>query len=287
MAAWPAQRRRLRLRRYLHRRSTGQDGDPFFLAIAARLENPETGNRRASGCRLRAPASSNLRSGDSGRRAIPGKAADHLEVADAICYDGTPNHRELAHGPSGTDLRRQSSPSPGNGRRVLDRGVPLTLATVETQVHLQAVIGYDEERGTLLDARPDAAGRPAVLVRAFPRPATARSALAGWPSCRAIALNCSWGSSFLRCSVRQASPIGDALEKHDRQGAAQEHKSLETAAGGHRLELMARHALASYDADPRRNAPRGGGVARALSRYTNLRLAQLALLHSGVVATHV
>ena len=43
----------------------------------------------------------------------------------------------------------------GRDRALIDRGVPFTLTTVETQSgHLQAVIGYDARRGTLLIRDP-------------------------------------------------------------------------------------------------------------------------------------
>ena len=134
-----------------------ESGEPFFLIIAGRLEGPEPGDRRVlldvgfvrQHHQTCAPAT---------LAAIArywGLPADHLAVADAICYDGTPNHRERSWAEQNGFLTLEFTVTWGAAVSLLDRGVPFTLTTVETQnSHLQAVIGYDQKRGTLLIRDP-------------------------------------------------------------------------------------------------------------------------------------
>ena len=258
-----------------------ESGDPFFLAIAARLESSEIGSRRAllevdfvrQHHKTCAPAT---------LAAIArywGKEADHLEVADAICYDGTPNHRERAWAERNGFVTAEFTVTWKTAIALLDRGVPFTVATVETQsAHLQAVIGYDEKRGTLLIRDPTLPADRQMLAEPF---------LARYRSVgpRGMALVPRDHAQLLDGLELPDAPhyngfyaLQIALEEHDRGQAALEHSSLERAARGHRLELMARHALAHYDSDP-------AGMLRAVEELlglypddTNLRLAQLALL---------
>lgn len=76
---------------------------------------------------------------------------DHLDIAAAICDEGTPWHKERgwaeAHGFIAREFRF--------GREILisliDRGIPFTLTTSwVTGAHLQACIGYDDRQGTAI-----------------------------------------------------------------------------------------------------------------------------------------
>ena len=84
-----------------------------------------------------------------------GKPAEHLEIAEEICYDGTPHTSErrwaLEHGFIAREFRVDWQ----SARALVDRGVPFTLTTVYPAfAHLQAVIGYDAVRGTLVIRDP-------------------------------------------------------------------------------------------------------------------------------------
>ena len=77
------------------------------------------------------------------------KPADHLQVAEEICYNGTSayNERKLAetHG----WVTREFTVTQQSAADLLARGVPFTLTTTYPGGgHLQAVIGVDEWRGT-------------------------------------------------------------------------------------------------------------------------------------------
>jgi tetratricopeptide (TPR) repeat protein len=80
-----------------------------------------------------------------------GNEAEHLEIADAICFDGTQYHaeRNWAEG-EGYEVAEFTMDWPTT-IALIDRGVPFTLSTVEPgSGHLQAVIGYDQSREVLL-----------------------------------------------------------------------------------------------------------------------------------------
>ena len=84
-----------------------------------------------------------------------GRPADHREVAEEICYDGTPDHRQRSWAERNGYVAREFTVTWESACALLDRGIPFTLTTVETQsAHLQAVIGYDARRGTLLFRDP-------------------------------------------------------------------------------------------------------------------------------------
>ncbi|MEM9415319.1 MAG: tetratricopeptide repeat protein [Planctomycetota bacterium] len=80
-----------------------------------------------------------------------GREAEHLEIADAICYDGTPYHAERTWAQEQGYTVREFTITPDAAAALIDRGIPFAYSTVEpTNAHLQAVIGYDNVRGTLL-----------------------------------------------------------------------------------------------------------------------------------------
>ncbi len=80
-----------------------------------------------------------------------GMEFDHLAIADAICYDGTPWHKERAwaesHGFCATEFRLTHAIAVA----LIDRGIPFTLTTESiSSGHLQACIGYDDRQEILL-----------------------------------------------------------------------------------------------------------------------------------------
>lgn len=77
------------------------------------------------------------------------KPADHLEVAEDICYDGTPAHHERKWAENHGWVVREFTVTERSAAELLDRGIPFTFTTVSPgNSHLQAVIGYDGRRGT-------------------------------------------------------------------------------------------------------------------------------------------
>jgi cellulose synthase operon protein C len=129
-------------------------GDGFHKSMAARLREPGARERRR--VRLNVPfirqhhmtcAPATLAS----LAAYWNQSHDHLEIANAICHDGTPWHKQrqwaLEHGFDAREFRLTKDVL----RELIDRGLPFTLTTqAATSSHLQACIGYDERCGVVL-----------------------------------------------------------------------------------------------------------------------------------------
>ncbi len=84
-----------------------------------------------------------------------GKSADHLEVAEEICYDGTSDYKERLWAEQQGWHVRVFRADWDVTRKLIDNGFPFALATVEpTSAHLQAVVGYDSRAGTIIIRDP-------------------------------------------------------------------------------------------------------------------------------------
>ena len=178
------------------------------------------------------------------------RPAEHLEIAEEICYDGTSLYNERNWARQQGFVTREFTVDWDVARALLDAGVPFTLATVYTAAgHLQAVIGYDELRGTLLIRDPnarthaeyDAESLFASHQSSGPRgmlllPAEEKSRLDGivLPD-RSI-----WDASFA---------VSDALERHQRDEAQRIVTQMIEKLPQHRLSITAQRSLAHYDAD--------------------------------------
>lgn len=80
-----------------------------------------------------------------------GKEAEHLEIADQICFDGTPYHAERQWAEEAGYKAIEFTIDAKSAIALVDRGVPFTLSTVEPgNAHLQSIIGYDTNREVLL-----------------------------------------------------------------------------------------------------------------------------------------
>src|SRR5262249_4160554 len=228
-------------------------GEPFFKTLAPRLEDPNSEDRRVrldvgfvrQHHQTCAPATLAALARFWDRPAGP------LEGADEICYDGTPDHRQRSWADRNGYLAREFTVTWDSARGLLDRGVPFTLTTVETQsAHLQAVIGYDARRGTFLIRDPSLPYAGEALAQAF---------LDRYRSVgpRGMALVPLEPAGRLEGLALPDAPLYDhlhelqvALREHDRDRAATAYEALRAAAPGHRLFLHARCLLAHYDADP-------------------------------------
>ena len=81
--------------------------------------------------------------------------AEHLAVAEQICYDGTPSHSERNWAEQNGWVAREFKVSLDSARQLLERGVPFAFTTVHpANAHEQAVIGCDDLRGSLLVRDP-------------------------------------------------------------------------------------------------------------------------------------
>lgn len=207
-----------------------------------------------------------------------GRGADHVEVAQAICYDGTPQASERAWAEAQGFVVRECRLDLPTAHALIDAGVPFALATQEVGGgHLQAVVGYDRLRGTLLIRDPSLAlhaeyeaetllqqqqsNGPRALVLVPPEH---RARLDGIVLPEAAA----WD---------QGHALLAALQRHDRPAALTALQRLETDHPDSDRTLHARRHLALYDGDE----PRILAATEALlARYPDDRNLQLSRLSS-------
>lgn len=176
--------------------------------------------------------------------------ADHDEVADAICYDGTPDWRERRWAETAGFHTREFRVTWDTVVALLDRGLPFTLTTTAAESgHLQAVIGYEAARRLVSIRDP---GSP--YVRAALAEGLLRSQEAHGP--RGMVLVPRDRQHLLDGIVlAEAEDYDDlhqvslALNRHDRPAASQALDRLVARATEGRLTLIARRALAAYDSD--------------------------------------
>ncbi|MCF7733986.1 MAG: C39 family peptidase [Akkermansiaceae bacterium] len=78
------------------------------------------------------------------------KDHDHLTIANAICHEGTPWHKERQWAEENGFDTREFRLTADAVRALIDRGVPFTLTTqAATSAHLQTCTGYDERIGII------------------------------------------------------------------------------------------------------------------------------------------
>ena len=178
------------------------------------------------------------------------KKAEHLELADEICYDGTPAHKERIWANRNGWETREFTVNWENTAELINRGVPFTLATVQPgNGHLQAVVGYDEKRRTFLVRDP--------FYQHFAE-YSAEELLESQKSSgpRGMALVPRKNAELLRdLELRESRQydfqfaVDDALENHDREKAAAALSAMEKEFPEHRLTWAAHWTLARYDAN--------------------------------------
>ncbi len=214
-----------------------------------------------------------------------GRPAEHLDIVEAICYDGTPHHSQRRWASEQGWIVREFTVEWKAAQALIDAGLPFTIThTYPGGAHLAAVIGYDALRGTLLIRDPMQRTCAEFAAEAFfsgqapqgPRgmvlaPASKAPALAEIPLPEAELYD-------LHHKVQEA------LVHHRRDEAESAAAALEELAPGHRLPISARMSLASYDRDEETTLAM---IERMLSIYPddpNLHLAKARSL--GVLAPH-
>ena len=181
-----------------------------------------------------------------------GKEADHLGVAEEICYDGTPDFKERLWAEQQGWVVREFAADWETTKRVIDAGFPFALATVEpTSAHLQSVIGYDSRAGTIIIRDPGYRHYQETLQEPF---------FEDYAHCgpRAMVLIPPEREGDLaevelpdEKEYELIYRINEALESHERDAAAELLQELEARSPGHRLVDHGRLVLSAYDQDPR------------------------------------
>lgn len=179
-----------------------------------------------------------------------GVPAEHLDVAGEICYDGTPSHSEREWADRHGLEAREFTVTPESAQELLDLGIPYTLTTTEPgNGHLQAVVGYDRIRGTLLIRDPTIPRTGEFIVDA-----TLQRYRSTGP--RGMVLLPRAEAGKISSLALPDAPAYDrlyavqrALKNHDRPAARAACDALAAEHPGHRLSLQARYAIATYDGD--------------------------------------
>lgn len=176
--------------------------------------------------------------------------AEHLSVAEEICYDGTPAHSERQWATRNGYVAREFKVTWDTAAALIDRGIPFTLTTVEaTSAHLQAVIGYDGLRGTLLIRDPFMRISGEFISDAFfdRYKASGPRGMVMVPQAKAHLLD---GIELPEASLYDGLyALMSALVEHRREDAQREYDALHASDPGHRITLSARRSLAAYDGD--------------------------------------
>lgn len=175
---------------------------------------------------------------------------EHLKLAEAMCYDGTPHWRQRQWAEQNGWHVRQFRVTYESAVALLSRGLPFAMSTVEaTSAHMQAVAGFDRARGTLLLRDPGQPYIVEVCAEAFLKcfrpfgplgmlfvPVAERGRIDGLE----LPDSDAWEDYHRICL---------ALADHDREAAAAVLADLEKRFPDHELVWEARLELASYDAN--------------------------------------
>lgn len=179
-----------------------------------------------------------------------GHEADHLEVAERICYGGTSAYSERHWAEERGFVVREFTLTERNARTLIDRELPFGVATYgATSGHMQAVIGYDDRRDVLLVRDPYQPFVNEWSVAEFFEHyrATGPRAMLMIPRERAgahadIELE---DESLFDALYR----VEAALESHDHDRAYRELHALIDLHPDHLLGLVARRAICAYEQD--------------------------------------
>lgn len=176
---------------------------------------------------------------------------DHLEIAEEICYDGTPNHSERRWAESNGFHVREFRVTWETAIALLDRKIPFLLSTVTPESgHVQAVVGYDTMRRTLIIRDPSHRELSEFLADALFKQleATGPRGMVMVPTDQADQITGVLLPEFEQYD--QYHELNQALELHDRYRAQKVMDEMLTTAADDRLTWYARGTLARYDSDP-------------------------------------
>ena len=205
--------------------------------------------------------------------------AEHLSLAETICYDGTPAHSERQWAEQNGWRAREFTVTGESATALVDRRVPFTLTTVEPgSAHLQAVVGYDTLRGSLIVRDPFV-----HVLREFHAEKTFERYRSSGP--RGMALAPAAQADLIDSLPLPEAELYDrfyqmqrALSGHDRSRALEWLEQMKAAAPAHRLTLTARRALAAYDADQTEILASVGQLLEQYPQDANLQLSRLSCL---------
>ncbi len=207
-----------------------------------------------------------------------GKEVGHLELADEICYDGTPDYRERAWAETHGWAVREFRVTVDTAKQLIDRGIPVILNMVyPNSAHAQAVIGYDEFRQVLFVRDPSYRATTEFLALE-----ALEEQLPFGP--RGLAMvPLEQESRFDGLDLPDAAlydlkhAFDSALEKHDRAAAVTVLEQMRRDHPDERLRWAVELALARYDNNTQ---ARLDGLDALLKLFPNVVNWQLDRLHA-------
>lgn len=205
--------------------------------------------------------------------------ADHLALAEAICYDGTPAHSERNWAEMNGFVAREFTVDWNSVNALIDAKIPFTFTTTHaTSSHLQAVIGYDSLRGTLLIRDPFQRYSGEFIGDAtFEKfRSTGPRGMALLPRDRVAQLDAIALPD--QALYDRLYDVQQALVAHDRARAAAACEKMVESSPDHRLTLWARRSLSSYDSDVSQSLILIDKLLELFPTDPNLRLGRLSCL---------
>ena len=225
---------------------------PFYTELADRLSNEDREGKRKI-LPVKFVRQNRLTCAPATLSAICdywGKPVEHLEVVDMICFDGTPAHSERRWAENEGYVVREFRLTWETAIELIKREIPFTLATVDSgSGHLQAVIGYDSYRQSLIIRDPGERHFHEFQTKKMLEhyAACGPRGMAMVPQDKAHLLD---GIEFVDAELHNLGYQVDlALEAHDRNQAASIVADMTEKSPSDRLTLRSRGSLASYDAD--------------------------------------
>ncbi|MGI9474870.1 MAG: C39 family peptidase, partial [Rubripirellula sp.] len=177
------------------------------------------------------------------------RPAEHLEVAEEICYNGTTAHAERKWAQDNGYTTREFTVTEEATEALIGRDIPFTLVTRGAgYAHLQAVIGYDGRTGMILIRDPFHRVRGAAAADELLESQAAHGprGMVLVPSDRASLIeDLDLPDTELYDLIHK---MDDALIRHDRTEAIQWVEQIGTKAPEHRLHWQSQRQLATYDA---------------------------------------
>lgn len=203
-----------------------------------------------------------------------GRSADHLEVAQAICYDGTPQASERAWAESQGFWVRECRLDWNTACALVRAGVPFALATQFVgSGHLQAVVGIDPLRGTLLVRDPSLP----LHAEYEAQPLFAEQQSNGPRALVMLPTEQAHRIAGIELPEAEAWDLGHAvlaaLQRHDRPAAVAALQRLQALQPDGDVAWRATRSLAAYDGDEPRIL---AATERLLERYPDDRALQLS-----------
>jgi len=179
-----------------------------------------------------------------------GKETDHLDIVENICYDGTSNQAERQWANQHGWEVREFKLTADTTCALIDKGIPFALTTVEPgSAHLQAVVGYDQNKGVYLLRDPYHPNTQEMLIKE-----AGEYYKSSGPRCMVLVPESK--RDLLNDIPMQETELYDMnyqlqayLNEHQREMATTTLELMRRFDPQHRLTLYCERSLARYDAN--------------------------------------